>query len=191
MKKNPILTSLIIVVIFLISSCQAGEAEDKAQEQMPLITQYTGIINEVNTNEILVYVFISYNGEMIARINDETIIDDGLKTMIKPDNLITFTTDGIMTMSAPPQVTVASINVILEGVVFEGKVSEISEDIITVDITYPKSDRMIAGITPDTVFADGVSEDIKVGNCIRFETTGIMTLSEPPRMNIVRFTKNE
>ncbi len=111
--------------------------------------------------------------------------------MIKPDNLITFTTNGIMTMSIPPQVIVESINVILEDVVFEGRVSEVSEGEITVDITYPRTDRMITGITPDTVFAEGVSEDIKVGNIIRFETAGIMTLSEPPRMNVVRFTKNE
>jgi hypothetical protein len=191
MKKILVLTSLIIALFLLVSGCKADKAKDNALGEPPLITQYTGVINKVSANEMLVYVFIGYSGEMIARINEETIIDDSLKLMITPDNLITFTTDGTITMSAPPQVTVASINIILEGVVFEGRVFRISGDIITVDITYPKSDRMIAGITPDTVFADGVSEYIKVGNIIRFETAGIMTLSEPPRMNVVRFTKNE
>jgi hypothetical protein len=191
MKKILVLTSLIIALFLLVSGCKADKAKDNALGEPPLITQYTGVINKVSANEMLVYVFIGYSGEMIARINEETIIDDSLKLMITPDNLITFTTDGTITMSAPPQVTVASINIILEGVVFEGRVFRISGDIITVDITYPKSDRMIAGITPYTVFADGVSEYIKVGNIIRFETAGIMTLSEPPRMNVVRFTKNE
>ena len=191
MRKILILTSFIMVAVLLFSGCQAEEPNEQGPEDIPLITQYTGIINKVKGNEMLVYVFTGYNGEMVVRTNEETIIDDSLKLMIRPDNLITFTTNGMMTMSVPPQVIVVSINVILEDVVFEGRVSEVSEGVITVDISYPRIDKMIAGITPDTVFADGVSEDIKVGYIVRFETTGIMTLAEPPRMNVIRFTKNE
>ena len=189
MKKILVLTSLIIAAVLLFSGCQAAEPEAQAPEE--LITQYSGIITEVNDDEMLVYEFTDYNGEMVARTDEETIIDDSLKPMIKPDNLITFTTDGIMTRSIPPQVIVVSIDAILEGVVFEGTVSEVSEDAITVDTTYPRTDKMIAIITPDTVFAEGVSEDIKVGNTIRFETTGLMQPSEPAQMNVVRFIKNE
>lgn len=190
MKKILILTSFIITTILLISGCRAAGPEVQTSEELPLITQYTGIINEVDSNEMFVYTFAGYNGEVLAKISEETKIDDSLKSMIKPDNLITFTTNGIMTRSIPPQVIVVSIDSIIENVVFEGTVSEVSEDAITVDMTYPHTDKIIARFTPDTVFAEGVSEDIKAGNTVRFETTGLMQLSEPAQINVVRFTKN-
>ena len=190
-KRILVLTSFIITAVLLISGCQAAQPEVQPPEELPLVTQYTGIITEVNDDEILVYEFSSYNVEMVARTTEETIIDDSLISLIGPDNLITFTTNGIMTRSIPPQVIIVSVDSILEGVVFEGRVSEASEDAITVDITYPRTDIMIARITPDTVFAEGVSEEIKVGNTVRFETTGLMQPSEPPQMNVVRFIKNE
>jgi uncharacterized membrane protein len=191
MKKILILTSFIITAILLLSGCQVAEPEAEVPEEQPLITQYSGIINEVRENEMLVYVITEYSGEMIARWNEETKIDDSLKPLIKPDNLVTFTTNGIMTRSIPPQVIVTSIDSVLEGVVFEGTVTEISDNSITVEMTHPRKDRVIARITPDTVFAEGVSEDIKVGSIVRFETNGMMQPSEPPQVNVVRFTKNE
>jgi len=191
MKKILILTSFVIVAVLIFSGCKIAQPVVQPPDEQLLITQYSGIINEVKENGILVYVFEGYNGEMIAKINEETKIDESLVQMIKPDNLFAFKTNGIMTKSIPPKVIIMSIDTILEGVVFEGIVSDISKDVITVDITYPRTDKIIIGITPEIVFAEGVSNDIKVGNIIRFETTGIMTLSEPPRMNVVRFTKNE
>ena len=104
---------------------------------------------------------------------------------------VLFTTNGIMTRSIPPQVTVVSIDAILEGVVYEGTVSEILENAIMVDMVYPRNDKIIARITPDTAFAEGVSEEMRTGNTVRFETNGLMQPSEPPQMNVVRFTKNE
>ena len=67
MKKILILISFIIAAVLLISGYQDVEPEDKAPEKQSLITQYTGIINEVNDNEMLVYIFVGYNGEMVAR----------------------------------------------------------------------------------------------------------------------------
>jgi len=168
------------------------ETQEPVQEAKPPLTQrFTATINEVSVDELLVYAFIGYQGEMVVRIDEKTDIDQNLKAIIKKDNQITFTTDGMMTMSIPPQVVAVSIDSIIESVVFEGIVSEVSDDRITVDTTYPHSDRLIARIAPDTVFAEGVSGDIQVGNTIRFETTGLMQPSEPAQMNVVRFTKNE
>ena len=191
MKKILIFTSFIISAILLLSGCQAADTGLEGPEEQPLITQYRGIINEVRENEMLVFVIDGYNGDMIARWNEETKIEDSLKPLIKPDNLVTFTTNGIMTRSIPPQVIVSSIDAVLESVVFEGTVTEVSDDSITVKTTYPRTDRVIARITPETTFTEGVPKDIKVGSIVRFETNGLMQPSEPPQVNVVRFTKNE
>ena len=193
MKKLLIIISFLVAIILVLSGCQVAAAQPEADspEELPLITQYRGIIDTVNGNEILVFAFEGYNGEMVARWNEETKIDENMKPLIKPENLITFTTSGIMTMSIPPQVIMTSIDFIMEGVVFEGTVTEVSEDSITVDTTYPRTDRMIARIIPETAYADGVSEEIKVGNIVRFETNGIIQPSEPPQINVIRFTKNK
>ncbi len=63
---------------------------------------------------------------------------------------------------------------------------DFSEWALVPDSFYIGSDQLI-----NTVFAEEVSEDIEVGNTIRFETTGLMQPSEPAQMNVVRFTKNE
>ncbi len=192
MKKILILASFIIFAVLIFSGCQvAAQPEAEGPQELQPITQYRGIIGEVSGNEMLVYAFEGYNGEMVARWNEETKIDEALKPLIKPENLISFTTTGLMTMSIPPQVIVTSIDFIMEGVVFEGTVAEVSEDSITVNTTYPRTDRMIARIIPETAYADGVSEDIVAGNTVRFETNGIMQPSEPPQINVIRFTKNE
>ncbi len=192
MKKLLIFIIFAIASVLIFSGCQAAaQPEAETPEELPLITQYSGIINEVNENEMLVYEFTGYNGEMIARWNEETKIEDSLKPLIKPENLITFTTNGIMTMSIPPQVILVSIDAILPGVVFEGTVSEVSDNAITVDVTYPRTDKLIARIIPETAYAEGVSEDIEIGNTVRFETNGIMQPSEPAQINVIRFTRND
>jgi hypothetical protein len=130
-KKILILTIFIFTIVFFLSGCQVANPEAQSPDEQPLITQYIGIINEVNENEILVYVIDGYNGEMIAMIDEETNIDDSLKQMIKPDNLISFKTNGIMTRSIPPQVIVVSIDSILEDEIWskvEIDLSAIDED---------------------------------------------------------------
>ena len=193
MKKLAIIISLIVAAVLILSGCQTAVQPDaeEGSGELPLITQYRGIIDTVSGNEMLVYAFEGYNGEMVARWNEETKIDEALKPLIQPENLISFTTSGIMTMSIPPQVIVTSIDFIMEGVVFEGTVVEVLEDSIVVDTTYPRTDKMIARIIPETAYAEGVSENIKAGNTVRFETNGIMQPSEPPQINVIRFTRNE
>jgi|GEM_PF-4172031 len=192
MKKLLVFIVFVITSVLILSGCQAAaQPEAEGSEEQPLIAQFRGIIDTVNGNEMLVYAFEGYNGLMVARWNEETKIDESLKPLIKPENLISFTTSGIMTMSIPPQVIATSIDFLMEGVVFEGTVVEVSEDSLAVSTTYPRTDKLIARIIPETVYAEGVSEDLKIGNTVRFETNGIMQPSEPPQINVIRFTKNE
>jgi uncharacterized membrane protein len=192
MKKLLVFIVFAITSVLILSGCQAAaQLEAEGSEEQPLIAQFRGIIDTVDGNEMLVYAFEGYNGLMVARWDEETKIDESLKPLIKPENLISFTTSGMMTMSIPPQVIATSIDFLMEGVVFEGTVVEVSEDSLAVSTTYPRTDKLIARIIPETVFAEGVSEDLKVGNTVRFETNGIMQPSEPPQINVIRFTKNE
>ncbi len=144
----------------------------------------------------------SYLGDVIVHIGEDTVITAGDKEAaaedIKADMVLAVEYSDAMAASLPPQTTAVKINI--ENTVeetagedeeatftFEGTISEITENLVTIGKAFEDDDAVRLVISEDTVITKGNDkriyklDDLQVGMKISGTHDEAMTMSIPPQ----------
>lgn len=157
-------------------------------------------VKEINENGTIL-VEDGYLGDVVVRIGEDTVITAGSKTAsasdIKADAVLAVEYSAAMTASIPPQTTAVKINIEnadeeapveeKDAFTFEGVISEINENLVTVGKAFEDDDAIRLVISDETVIANGNDkrvyklDDLQVGMKISGTHSEAVTMSIPPQ----------
>lgn len=141
------------------------------------------VISRLNENSIMVSALTGIKQDIVFHTRETVIKSDDGKTVdaenLAIGNILEATTNGVMTMSLPPQMSPLELIVVDSSEEFTGRVKEVNDGVYLVEwmeqdaLVRPQEDLEVSAEVGDLV-------------CVRFN--GIMTRSMPPRINASDFS---
>lgn len=188
------------VPLSFVDEIIGGYYEENEDGTYKIVTPSIVTVTEVTEGGSLV-VEDGYLGTVVVHIGEDTVITAGGKEAkaedIKAEMVLGIEYSPAMTASLPPQTTAVKIMIEnqemepedeqKEEFTFDGEITEISENLVTIGKAFEDEDAMRLVVSDDTVITKGNDkrvyklEDLKVGMEISGTHSEAMTMSIPPQ----------
>lgn len=188
------------VPLSFVDEIIGGYYEENEDGTYKIVNPSIVTVTEVTEGGSLV-VEDGYLGTVVVHIGEDTVITAGGKEAkaedIKAEMVLGIEYSPAMTASLPPQTTAVKIMIEnqemepedeqKEEFTFDGEITEISENLVTIGKAFEDEDAMRLVVSDDTVITKGNDkrvyklEDLKVGMEISGTHSEAMTMSIPPQ----------
>ncbi|HBL81525.1 MAG TPA: hypothetical protein DD391_02840 [Clostridiales bacterium] len=188
------------VPLSFVDEIIGGYYEENEDGTYKIVNPSIVTVTEVTEGGSLI-VEDGYLGTVVVHIGEDTVITAGGKEAkaedIKAEMVLGIEYSPAMTASLPPQTTAVKIMIEnqemepedeqKEEFTFDGEITEISENLVTIGKAFEDEDAMRLVVSDDTVITKGNDkrvyklEDLKVGMEISGTHSEAMTMSIPPQ----------
>lgn len=188
------------VPLSFVDEIIGGYFEENEDGTYKIVNPSIVTVTEVTEGGSLI-VEDGYLGTVVVHIGEDTVITAGGKEAkaedIKAEMVLGIEYSPAMTASLPPQTTAVKIMIEnqemepedeqKEEFTFDGEITEISENLVTIGKAFEDEDAMRLVVSDDTVITKGKDkriyklEDLKVGMEISGTHSEAMTMSIPPQ----------
>ncbi len=188
------------VPLSFVDEIIGGYYEENEDGTYKIVNPSIVTVTEVTEGGSLI-VEDGYLGTVVVHIGEDTVITAGGKEAkaedIKAEMVLGIEYSPAMTASLPPQTT--AVKIMIENLemepedeqkeefTFDGEITEISENLVTIGKAFEDEDAMRLVVSDDTVITKGKDkriyklEDLKVGMEISGTHSEAMTMSIPPQ----------